>query len=364
MPLHLLVIAGSMVAIAARWPSPWLAPVLSLSVGASFAGLVFLGHELLHGAVVRGKRARYLTGWVAFLPFVVSPRLWVAWHNRVHHGNAQRSGVDPDAYPTLAEYRGSSSVRAATDWFGIGRRRLRGLSALLVGFSIQSLHILVVAGRRGYLSAREQRRAVLETLLALTVWGALFAWLGPIGFLFACVLPLLVANAVVMAHIFTNHSLSPLTPVNDPLANSLSVTLPRFFTWLTLGFGFHVEHHMLPWMSMRHGREVRALLVARWPERYQSMSLWQALLRVHQTPRVYAEPTVLFDPQSGQRVPTLGPATTEVAKVPEPPSDLPRLWPSAGSGLHGCGVARDGVAYGDGQGTGVDAARVLGAGGR
>jgi fatty acid desaturase len=247
-----------------------------------------------------------VVGWFTFLPFAISPRLWVAWHNRVHHGNANRAGIDPDAYPTLKEYHASGTLRATTDWFAIGRSRLRGLTGLLVGFSVQSLHMLLVAGKRRYLSAAQHRLALLETGLGVSVWVALFFVLGPLDFLVACALPLVVANVIVMGHIFTNHSLSPLTHVNDPLANSLSVTVPFWVDWLTLRFGFHVEHHLFPWMSSRHAVEVRGLIVERWPERYQSMPLWRALLRVHHTPRVYEEFTTLLDPGTGRRAPTLG----------------------------------------------------------
>jgi fatty acid desaturase len=307
LPVHLALIVGAMLVITVHTPGPLVLLALSLGIGIAFAGLVFLGHEVLHGAVVRGMRARHIAGWLTFLPFSVSPRLWVAWHNRVHHGNANKAGVDPDAYPTLGEYRASGSLRTTTDWFSIGRSRLRGLSGLLVGFSIQSLHMLLVAGKRGYLSARQHRLALLETGLGLCVWATLFVVLGPMNFLFACALPLVVANVIVMAHIFTNHSLSPLTRTNDPLANSLSVTVPFWVDWLTLRFGFHVEHHLFPWMSSRHAVEVRRLVVERWPDRYQSMPLWRAILRVHHTPRVYEDLTTLLDPRTGRRAPTLGP---------------------------------------------------------
>ncbi len=97
--------------------------------------------------------------------------------------------------------------------------------------------------------------------------------------MFAFVLPLLVANAIVMGFILTNHSLSPLTHVNDPLMNSLSVTTPRLVEWLTLGFGFHVEHHLFPAMSARHAPEVCAWLRAHYPRKYQSMPLLRARRR-------------------------------------------------------------------------------------
>jgi fatty acid desaturase len=119
--------------------------------------------------------------------------------------------------------------------------------------------------------------------------------------------PLLIANAIVMAFILTNHSLSPRVSINDPLVSGLSVTMPRFAEWLTLHFGYHVEHHLFPAMSARHAPRVRTLLQRRWPERYQSMSLKSALTRLHQTARIYKDDITLVDPRTGEEFPTLMP---------------------------------------------------------
>ncbi len=93
---------------------------------------------------------------------------------------------------------------------------------------------------------------------------------------------------------------------NDPLTNSLSVTVPRVAEWLSLGFGYHVEHHLFPAMSTRHAPRVRALLVETWPERYQSMPMAEALLRLHRTARIYRDDVTLCDPRSGAVFATLG----------------------------------------------------------
>jgi fatty acid desaturase len=285
---------------------PWiLAPLVSLFLGVCFASLTFVGHETLHGAIVRGALARRIVGFIGFLPFVISPRMWVAWHNRVHHGHANEAGIDPDAGATLDEYRNSRRVRVIIDRFALGRRSSTGVIGLLVGFTGQSLHVLSFAKKRGYLSARDYRFALAETGAGIAFW-ALIAWLvGPLAFLFAFGIPLVVANTIVMSFIFTNHSLSPLSEVNDPLMSALSVTAPRWIEWLTLGFGLHVEHHLFPSMSSRHLREVRELLRAKWPERYQSMPLWRALITLHRTARVYSAPTMLCDPRTGRAYPTL-----------------------------------------------------------
>jgi fatty acid desaturase len=305
LPVHLATIALGTFVIATRSAPTWSWPLVSLAIGCAFAGLAFVAHETMHGAIVRGKRLRHLVGFVAFVPFVLSPRLWVAWHNRMHHGHANHPGVDPDAYPTLSEHRQSLLVRLSTDCFGIGRGRFRGLTSLFIGFHAQSFHMLLAAWRRRYLSRREFGLALVESGVGATLWLSVLFALGARVFLFAYVLPALVANACVMGYIFTNHALSPHTSVNDPLANSLSVTVPRVIDFFTLRFGFHVEHHLFPWMSSRHAPVVRDLVRARWPERYQSMPLWRALLAVHVTPRVYEDPRTLVDPRTGFRVRTL-----------------------------------------------------------
>jgi fatty acid desaturase len=307
LPVHVACIALCVSAIAQDWVGFGWQLLLTLPIGASFAGLTFLAHETLHGAIVRGKRLRSVVGFLGFLPFVVSPRLWVAWHNRVHHGNTNKPGVDPDAYPTLKEYENSRLVRWVTEYGAPGLSRLRGALALLFGFSVQSAHMLLDARRSRMLSRSEHSYALLETGLGWCVWLGLAYWLGPADFLLAYGLPLLFANAIVMGLILTNHSLSPHTDENDPLTSSLSVTGPPLIEWLTMHFGFHVEHHLFPSMSGRYAPKVRDALRLRFPERYQSLPFWNAQRRLHGSPRVYADSTTLVDPKTGVTWPALAP---------------------------------------------------------
>jgi len=139
----------------------------------------------------------------------------------------------------------------------------------------------------------------------------------------------------VMAYILTNHSLSPQTATNDPLINSLSVTVPRFVDWITLHFGYHVEHHIFPWMSTRHGSTVRDLIRQNWPERYQSMPLLKALWHLHRTARVYKDDTTLLDPKTGKQWQALIPREPDKAapkalqSLPPPPFDRLTAWNQA-----------------------------------
>src|SRR6185503_820052 len=103
------------------------------------------------------------------------------------------------------------------------------------------------------------------------VWRAVLALVGPAHFVFAFMLPLVVANAIVISYILTNHSLSPMNEVNDPLFNSLSVECSPIVNLLHLNFGLHVEHHLFPSMSSAYAPHVRDALRAQFPDLYQSM---------------------------------------------------------------------------------------------
>jgi fatty acid desaturase len=139
------------------------------------------------------------------------------------------------------------------------------------------------------------------------LWTLLAVSVGLTSFVFVYLLPLMLANIIVMSFILTNHSLSPMAHHNDPLLSSLSVTLPRFLEWVTLRFGYHVEHHLFPSMSSRHAPAVRELLRSRWPGRYQSLALGRALLLLHRTPRVYKDHYTVVDPGTRRECSTLMP---------------------------------------------------------
>jgi len=294
---YLAIVVVAILAIARHWV-PWaVVPVLSIAIGAGFAGLTFVAHEALHGGIIRGKRVQYAIGLLCFAPFFLSPRLWIAWHNRSHHATTNLPD-DPDGYATLERYEARRSTRFSVDAFSLGGRRWRGALSLVLGFTVQSVDQLF---------ATRSRVAFVEAAAYLAGWGVLAAFVGFVPFLFVFVLPLLVANVCVMAFILTNHSLSPKVSIDDPLVSGLSVTTPRLLQWLSLGFGFHVEHHLFPAMSTRHAPSVRDLLVEKWPERYQSMPLAGALRKLHSTARVYKDATTLYDPTTGAEFATLLP---------------------------------------------------------
>ena len=304
--LHVAIAAGGIAVLGVLAP-PWpVALLLSLVIGHSFACGAFVAHEALHGAVVRQRDLRRLIGWLGFLPFGISPKLWVAWHNKLHHGHTGAVDVDPDAYATLEAYQRRPALRIIRP-LTPGHGNWGGWLTLIIGLIGQTTKMLIQSPRLLGFTRADQWTAIGETLGAIAVWVALGVVLGPLTFVFAVLIPVLVGNSILTGYILTNHTLSPLTDVNDPLLNSLSVTTSRVVEVLHLGFGFHVEHHIFPSMSPRHARRVRELLQERWPERYQSMPVLDALRRIFATARVYKDAWTLVDPPSGREFSTLAP---------------------------------------------------------
>ncbi len=91
-----------------------------LASSTCYAGLVFLAHDLLHGGIVSGRYLRHVVGWICFLPFVVSPRLWGVWHHRVQQDQrtddrrdeAGALVVPGDRHALQHSWRGSSAAAA------------------------------------------------------------------------------------------------------------------------------------------------------------------------------------------------------------------------------------------------------------
>jgi hypothetical protein len=119
--------------------------------------------------------------------------------------------------------------------------------------------------------------------------------------------------------------LNPHTEINDPLANSLSVTVPRWVDVLHFNFSYHTEHHLYPGMSAKWAPLVKAELKKQFPDQYHELPMWKAMLFIWKTPRVYHNSTELVDVKTGIAYPTLGHGMT-AEKLESKPFEVP--WPA------------------------------------
>lgn len=149
----------------------------------------------------------------------------------------------------------------------------------------------------------ERPMVIFQAVLPVLVWFLVLFWVGPQNFLFVFVLPWLMDNFIAMSFIATNHLPNPITETNDPLLNSLTVRNPR---WLTLGFGYHIEHHVFPALSPKYARLIAQKIKELWPERYNELPHRKALYYLWKTPRLYRDYRNLIEPTTGQIFGILG----------------------------------------------------------
>lgn len=302
---------------------PWQALPLflpfSLVMGNAVIVLLFTSHDLLHGSGLRGQSRRRAIGLVGLALLWMPPTLWLAVHNREHHGhtNTQR---DPDR--SYLESQPASWGKWIQHRF-IPSDEVSGLGLLLGMASAWGVHNLRTLGSvllvpRGTalfppapfaVSRRERRRIALELLAVIGLHAAVIGWLGlePRALLLGYFLPIWLGYAGAMAYIYTNHMLTPLAEGDDPLRSTLSLRLPRWLDLLHLHFSHHTEHHLFPGLNSNYYPAVRCLLQQQCGDRFQLISgrdAWHLLLS---TPRHYRSADIVCsaDGSRAMRLPRL-----------------------------------------------------------
>jgi fatty acid desaturase len=281
----------------------WANILIALAIGLSFAGMCFLGHEILHGTVVKKPFLRDFLGGVAFSSIGIGPKLWRKWHNMTHHVHTQHEHNDPDTWST-AEF---ISKRPWLAFFFRQPNFIRMIGYIIFltfNFTLHSTRMFFVFFKA--FKPNKQPLVLLELLLPWTTWIVLLIVVGPVKWVFIFVIPAAIANFIMSSYIATNHNLNPQTEVNDPLANSLSVTVPKWVNVLHFNFSYHTEHHLFPTMSSKYYPLVKAKIKEFWPERYHEMPMTRAMFILLKTPRPYLKQDELVDMFNGKVYSVLG----------------------------------------------------------
>jgi fatty acid desaturase len=324
----LVLVVSGIAAIGLYTLNPLIYLALSVVIATGFAGLGFLAHEILHGTVVKTAWLRDLLGGIAFAQFLVGPKLWRKWHNMEHHAHTQDHGTDPDAWATMEELY-QRPVLAWAYKLPAWVRTVANFTSFTMFFTIHGL----IQFRQfiGVFKPKDRPMVWAQLILPITLWTGVLVWLGPVKFLFAYVLPVMAANFLVICYISTNHQLNPLMDVNDPLANSLSVTVPKWVDILNMNFSYHTEHHLFPGMNPKWMPLVKAEMKRLWPDRYHEMPFGQALATLARTPRLYHSNQVqLVDPGRSLGYGTLGHGLNPKA-VTAQQVQLPEIVPQGGT---------------------------------
>ena len=285
-----------------HWSLKILAGIL---IGQFNAGLAFISHETSHGQHLANKNAQDALVLFAFSPFLISPTYWRFWHNRLHHGNTQYILKDPDAFPNMTVFRQSKFMQRLFNWTP-GAGTIRSYFYFFFWFSFQSFlnQIYMRFGNKMWDEMKHNRVSV-EFAFQILLMSVYIYFVGSQAPLYLILIPFAIQNYTVMSYISTNHNISPLTKINDPLVNSLTVTTNPLFDFIHLNFGYHVEHHIFPRMSGAYTKKVHYQIKKMFPDTYQYMKKSDALKLLYSTPRIYKNHNTLINPKTLEKFSTL-----------------------------------------------------------
>lgn len=283
------------------WYYLWLYIPMALIMANSISVFQFVTHDLLHTNIIKNQQLRWVVSLFGFAMQWVPPTLWKAVHNREHHNKAN-SLDDPDR--NYLQTQSNSWCKLIQNFF-VPSSNMSPLF-LIIGlthswgvyiFRNLSSILLFNDGLSKYppasfqVSSKERRAIAIELLLLIGIHFSILAYLefNPIKVLLGYFLPIWLGHSIFMYYIFTNHLLCPMTSINDPLVNSLSLRVPKIFDLLHFNFSYHTEHHLFPNMNSDYYPLLQELLKTEYPERFNLLDgneAWHLLLN---TPRFYKD---------------------------------------------------------------------------
>ncbi|MBW4462189.1 MAG: fatty acid desaturase [Nodosilinea sp. WJT8-NPBG4] len=289
---------------------------LVLVMANSVTALTFGSHELLHGSIIRRPRLAHLFSLLGFTPGWMPPTLWQIVHNRIHHNNTN-TAADPDRNYLFDQPNTwckrvqnfavlSSEITPLGLIFGLlmswGFYTFRNLTSVLLFNSPEVKYVPAAFA----VKPKERRKIAAEFLVILLIHLGIISYLefDVTKLIWAYFLPVGLGYAGLISYIGTNHLASPMTAVNDPLLNSLSVQVPKIFDVLHLNFSYHAEHHIFPGLNSEYYPRVRELLQRHYPERMDYVTpIQQAWHLMRSTPRLYRDETTFTDWSGTESVP-------------------------------------------------------------
>lgn len=284
---------------------PWYVCLgISLIIGEIFTVWGFIAHEALHGFIFRSEFGQNFLGYLGYVTFFISPLTWKFWHCQCHHGFTNFRDKDPDFIGTIESFSQQPITRLRA-LFTPGNHKWFSYIGLFCLFTLEGQYVLwfyevgtEVERKFGF----KRNRAKLETILIFGFWILLGITIGAKASLYTFIIPMLIGNFIYVSYILTQHLLRPTNNgQNDPLENTITVTINPALAFLHLHFGYHVEHHLFPSMCHNFGPQVSEVLRQYCGKEYISIPYLEALWLVFNTPRIHLDAQTLVNPYSGEQ---------------------------------------------------------------
>lgn len=300
-----------------NWPLYWLWLYLPIAVvmGNSVFVVNTCCHDMMHGSVTKNSRLMYLISLLGLTLQWMPPTMWQAVHNRAHHSKTN-SLTDPDRnylyeqpktwgkrfqnliVPSSEVHPIGLVVGMMTAW---GLHTFRNLTSVLL-FNGKSVDYVPAT----FTVSTKKRLAIAgELFIMVMIHLIIIAFLkfSPLKLVFSYFLPIGIGYAIAIFYIYTNHMLCRMTPINDPLINSISLRVPKLFDKLHLNFSYHTEHHIFPGINSDYYPLVQELIQTHYPGRMNLLDAGDAWNLLMETPRHYKDENTFTD-WSGQNTVT------------------------------------------------------------
>ena len=313
----ILLVGWGIAAQLDHWPKAllWLYLPFAVVMGNCVITLLFVGHDMMHGSVIRNRRLVRVITLFSQAVLWMPPTLWKHIHNQTHH-NRTNSLKDPDRNFLYREPN-SLGKRAQDIITPSSTVTVPGLMlGMLTAWSLYTLrHVIAVlffsqkecphVPAQVTVKPAERFQIAAEFAFIVVLHLSLLAYLrfDPIKLILAYFLPIGLGYGGMIFYIYTNHLFCRMTSINDPLVNSVSLKVPKFFDLLHCNFSYHTEHHIFPGLNSDYYPLVRESLAKLYPERMRYVmtvkEAWQLLLT---TPRHYLTETMFTDWNGIERV--------------------------------------------------------------
>jgi fatty acid desaturase len=273
--------------------------ISGLILGILAGSISHITHNLLHGSIISNKKLQTFFAFWGFLPHWLSPTFYRYWHNYLHHTFTQKHITDPDAYPSQFLFENSPFFKMI--YAGLpGSKKFASYFYFFHSFTSHSqLNQCIQRFKLKKQYKKLNQNAVnRELFLQATVLIPLVIMLAKVNFIFLVVLPFSICNYMIMSYIATNHAMTPLTDVNDPLKNTLSLTSNRISDFFCRYMAYHVSHHLYPHVNPRYYPMIDKILLETFPEKYKCLPKWEAIKLLYSTPRIYKDENTVYYPDN------------------------------------------------------------------
>ncbi|EAZ88666.1 fatty acid desaturase family protein [Crocosphaera chwakensis] len=298
-----------------RWYFLPLYLPFSLIMGNSVIVLLFSTHDLLHSKTIKNPFLRKTISLFSLAILWMPPTLWHAVHNREHH-NKTNSLADPDRNYLFKQPKNWGkwiqnlfvpSVEVHPIWLIIGNAHAWGVHTFrnLTSVLFFNNGLTQYPPASFQVSSKERKAIALELVVIIVFHLSVLIYLDfhPIKLLLGYFLPVWIGYSGIMFYIYTNHMLCRMTPVNDPLVNSISLRVPKIFDLLHFNFSYHTEHHIFPNLNSDYYPVVQDILLTHYKDRFNLIEAQKAWSLMLETPRHYKDEETFTDWSGTKSVP-------------------------------------------------------------